>query len=158
MPRERRIPWRWLVALVAIGGLIVLVATLVRGRSVPDGPEPVAWNRQACAHCRMLVGQPAHAAQLITTDGEVAFFDDPGCVLQYLDERDPAVHRLWFHDHGSDAWLSADEVGFVTGADTPMGYGLAAVPRSTPGAFDLQVARRRIAARDAGSDGRGAIP
>jgi hypothetical protein len=51
---------------------------------------------------------------------------------------------MWFHDSTSERWLSGDEVGFVSGATTPMGYGLAAVPRSTPGAIDLERARRQL--------------
>jgi copper chaperone NosL len=154
MPRERTIPWRWVVALVAAGGLVALIATLVGGRRIPDGPEPVAYNRQACAHCRMLVGEPSYAAQLITTDGDVAFFDDPGCLVRYLDDHAPRVHRMWFHDHASERWWSGDEVGFVTApAPTPMGFGLAAVSRTTATAIDLAAARARLATRRAAVDG-----
>lgn len=138
-PGPRRLPWL----------ALVLVALLACGRKVPDGPEPVAWDHQACAHCRMLVGEPAYAAQLITTDGDVAYFDDPGCLIHYEADRSPRVHRRWFHDSTSQRWLGADEVGFVTGATTPMGYGLAAVPRSTPGAIALDEARRRLLAAPA---------
>ncbi len=148
MSAKRSVPWRVIAALAVVAALAGLIgALIVRGRPVPDGPVAVVWNHQACAHCRMSVGDPAYAAQLVTRDGDVAFFDDPGCLLHYLDDRAPEVHRVWFHDSTSDRWLSDAEVGFMTAtAGTPMGYGLAAVPAATPGAIDLGLARRRLTA------------
>ena len=146
MRRERGRPWfRMIVAAVAIAVIALVVSVIARGREVPDGPQPVAWNQQACAHCRMLVGEPAHAAQLITAGGDVLFFDDPGCLMTYLDQHAVAIHRLWFHDRASERWLGADAAGFVPGATTPMGFGLAATDRTTPGALTLEQARRRVA-------------
>lgn len=150
---------RTITRLARVVGRVVVMAALIAvvacGRRVPDGPEPVAWNHQPCAHCRMLVGEPAHAAQLITRDGDVAHFDDPGCLFEYLDDRQPQVHRLWFHDSRTERWLSRDDVGFLTGATTPMGFGLAAVPRATPGAISFDDARRQVATRPDGGGGHG---
>lgn len=144
-PEGRRDVRGWRAATVAL--LVLLVAC---GRRVPDGPEPVAWDHQPCAHCRMLVGEPAYAAQLITTDGDVVHFDDPGCLVRYLADRKPAVHRLWFHDSTGPGWLAGDAAGFVPSATSPMGYGFAAVPRGTAGAVDLATARRTLDARALG--------
>ncbi len=151
MSRDRRAPWGLLLGLAAlalvIGGVALIVA---RSGGVPDGPVPITWNREPCAHCRMLVGEPAHAAQLVTRDGMVANFDDPGCLFRYLSEHTPDVHRLWFHHGADDRWLGVDEVGFATGAMTPMGFGLVAVDRTTTGALDLPAARAWIDAQAAG--------
>jgi len=141
VPRERRVPWGLLAGLaVAAAAAVLVVVTVAGGHSVPDGPVPVAWDHEPCGHCRMLVGEPAHAAQLITSDGEVVDFDDPGCLIHYLADRRPSVHRLWFHDSQSDRWLGPDQVRFRTGAITPMGFGLAAVADG-PGTLDLDAAR-----------------
>jgi hypothetical protein len=129
-------------ALAAVAGLVAML--VLRGRPLPDGPVDIVWNREPCAHCHMLVGEPAFAGEIVTTAGDVVVFDDPGCLVRYLEERKPEVHRIWFHDSTRDRWLSADEVGFVAGATTPMNYGLAAVPSATPGAIALDVMRRRI--------------
>lgn len=137
----RDIPWVKIAVLGLAAALVAGVIAIVRGGSrVPDEIQPIEWNRQACAHCGMLIGEPAHASQLITTDGEVLAFDDPGCALRYLAERAPRLHRLWFHAGGR--WLAADRTGFLTGRDTPMGSGLVAVDRETPNAIDLAAATR----------------
>lgn len=118
-----------IVAFVVFAALAVVVTVVVsRGTRVPDGPVPIAWDREPCAHCHMQIGEPRHAVQLITTDGAVASFDDVGCAIEYLRQHRPAVHRLWFHGEG-ETWLGTDVVGFVATEITPMGSGLLAVDR-----------------------------
>lgn len=139
----RELPW----FRIGLGGLVVTavigVILVVRGgRSIPDEVQPIEWSRQACAHCQMLIGDPLHAAQLITEDGDVLSFDDPGCALRYVDEHQPAVHRMWFHAGAGERWLPADRVSFTTHGTTPMGSGLVAVEPGTPDAIDLAAARR----------------
>lgn len=158
MRRERAIPWTAIGAALAAALVAAVVLVVVRGQSrAPDGPVPVVWNRESCAHCRMAIGDPAYAAQLVATDGTVANFDDVGCLLRYLDEHHPAVHRLWFHHPREDRWLGPDEVGFAQGAITPMGWGLTATERG-PGMLDLAAARAVVATRDGGMTQPGARP
>ena len=129
---------RALIAVAAVTAIAALVVFVVRGAAdLPDRPVPVAWDHATCGHCHMHVGEPRHAAQLVTTDGDVVVFDDAGCALAYLEARRPAIHRLWFHGEG-DAWIAADDVGFVSAASTPMASGLLAVEASTPGARPLE--------------------
>ncbi len=158
MRRERKIPWT-AIAAALLAALVAAVVMVVVGGSprAPDRPVPVVWNRESCAHCRMAIGDPGYAAQLVTTDGTVANFDDVGCLLRYLDERHPTVHRLWFHHPSEDRWLGADEVGFAEGAITPMGFGLTAAERR-PGLLDLAGARAVVATRDGGPAQPGAHP
>lgn len=140
---RREIPWLGIGGLAGVTAVVVAVVIIVRGgHTVPDDVQRIEWNRQACAHCRMLIGDPHHAAQLITDDGDVLSFDDPGCAIGYIDEHHPRVHRLWFHHSAEDRWIPAATVGFLTGGTTPMGSGLLAVESGTPGAIDLAAARR----------------
>ncbi len=137
---------RIFMALVAVAFMGAIVAAVVRSEALPDGPEPVAWDRTACDHCHMHVGEPPFAAQLQTKDGAVLHFDDPGCLLLHLEQAQPQVHALWFHHVKEDRWVHGDAVAFVDAAPSPMGHGLGAVDAGTAGAITLQQATERIRA------------
>jgi copper chaperone NosL len=124
---------RVLVGVVLLAVVVGIAWWLMRPQ---QGPAEVAYDRVACAHCRMLVSEPRFAAQLRRGTGEVLFYDDPGCLLLHrLQIADPESHA-WFHDSRSERWLEDERVAFVRVAESPMGYGIAAVPRGTEGAED----------------------
>ena len=127
--------------VVALGGLALGVKFL---QAPPEGPEPIAWDRESCAHCRMHIGEPRFAAQLQLDSGAVLDFDDPGCMLRYLADRHPAVRAAYVHHLHDDRWVELARAGFVEAGATPMGYGLGAVDASEPGALTLQEAQARI--------------
>ncbi len=128
---------------------VVLAGALLAGCGRPSQPAPIAFDREPCARCRMLISEPGYAAQLESADGEVASFDDPGCLLASLDAH-PNPRALWFHHLREERWLAGDGVGFVRVPHTPMGYGLAAVAADAPGALSLEEARALVAAIGAG--------
>lgn len=136
--------------IAKIGLLIIaLVAAAVafvrfNEAPLPEGPVPVVWDAEVCTNCKMHVGDPRFAAQLQTADGEILNFDDPGCLFDYLDDHDPRAHALYFRDHRSNRWLSESEAGFVAVDDSPMGYGIAAVAKTSPEARDSDWARERV--------------
>lgn len=138
-----------LVAVSLLAAVAGVVALLVRSSSqLPEQVTPIVWHREACAHCQMLIGEPGFAAQLVTAEGDVRSFDDPGCALRYLDEHAGAPpHRLWFHHATEERWLAAEEVAFVPRPATPMGFGLAAVDRAQ-GELSLAAARAQVGGRD----------
>ncbi len=145
----RRRPARWGAPLGLVVGLCAAAGfgwLLVRAQDLPGGVVPVAWDKEACAHCRMHVGEQAFAAQLQLTDGRVLNFDDPGCLFAWLDANTAKVHATWLHHHSEDRWLSRAEVGFVEVTPTPMGFGLAAVGAATPGALGWEAAAAKLKA------------
>ncbi len=142
----RRLAGLAAVALLGAGLLRLLAGW---ASALPDGPQPVAWDRTVCARCRMLVSEPAFAAQLQTLEGEVLAFDDPGCLLLHLHEVRPAVHAVYLRHHQHDRWLSREEAAFVDHGPSPMGYDLGAVERERPGALSFERALERSRVREA---------
>ncbi|MBZ0272853.1 hypothetical protein K8I61_12515, partial [bacterium] len=129
-------------ALAAAAGIAAIVIIIVKSESLPRGPVEPVWDKTACAQCRMHLSEPGFAAQIQTSDGEVLFFDDPGELLAWRETNRPDEHAVYFHHRAADVWLSADEVAFVRVSRSPMGYGLAAVDRDTPGAIGIGEATR----------------
>jgi hypothetical protein len=135
-------------AAVAVAAVVAIGVLVARAQRPPEGVEPVAWDRAACAYCRMHVGDPRFAAQLQTEEGDVLNFDDPGCIMRYANERHPRVRAMYFHDaREEDLWRPREQTGFVPGATTPMGYGLSATRRGAPGAISYEEAVARVTAR-----------
>jgi copper chaperone NosL len=110
----------------------------------PEGPQPIVWDREPCAHCRMLISDPAFAAQLHLADGTVESFDDPGCLFARLEAQRPRVHALWFHHVREDRWLRGDAVAFERVAPTPMDFGLGAVDAGAAAALSLEAAQAHV--------------
>jgi copper chaperone NosL len=137
-----------LVAVV-LGVALLRLAAHWAG-ALPEGPEPVAWDRTACARCRMLVSEPSFAAQLQQLDGAVFEFDDPGCLLLHLHEQRPAVHAVYLHHREEERWLEREQVAFIPAGPSPMGYDLGAVERERPGALSWARALELSRAREAG--------
>lgn len=130
---------------------LAILALALRACGPPEGPQPIAWDREPCAHCHMLISDPAFAAQLHETDGAIESFDDPGCLFAYLEARAPRVHALWFHHLREDRWLRGDGVAFVRGATTPMDFGFGAVDPGTPGSIAIDAVRAEVRRRGAGA-------
>ena len=136
------------VLLVALAAVVAVMAFMrFNEATLPEGAVPVVWDSEVCGHCKMHVGDPRFAAQLQTTDGDVLNFDDPGCLFDYLDSHTASVHALYFRNHLEDGWLSESEAGFLPVDESPMGYGIRAVPKETPDAQGIDWAKERVKSR-----------
>ncbi len=51
---------------VAVGGVAIVVlgfvGLLLGGQRRVEGPVPIVWDKEACAHCHMHIGEPPFAA------------------------------------------------------------------------------------------------
>ena len=133
--------------MLSIGvGLLFTLRWLQR---LPSGPVDIVWDKEACAHCHMHVGEPRFAAQLQTQEGDILNFDDPGCLLRYQAEQHRAVHAIYFHHHREDRWLTGRDTVFVPVEPTPMGYNLGAAASGVLGALSYEEATRKVVASGA---------
>lgn len=124
--------------LAAVVVLSLVIAFVARGgASLPDTVQPIAWNAEPCAHCHMLIGDPGFAAQVITDDGTVQSFDDPGCAARYIRAHRDHIHRAWFHAGRGDRWIPLADVRFVRVTTSPMGSGVMAVGADVAGSMSL---------------------
>lgn len=139
--------WRKRALVLGIAAVVgvAVVAGVVRLQRLPTGPVDIAWDREACAHCHMLIGDPAFAAQIQTRDGRVFDFDDPGCLLAFEEEQHPDEHAVYFHVMQGDAWLPRERAAFVPVDHSPMGYDLGVVEASAQkGSLTYDQARARV--------------
>jgi copper chaperone NosL len=96
----------------------------------------------------MAVSDPRFAAQLVAPSEEPRFFDDVGCLRDYLaaNRSRPAHLVAYVADHRTKAWVSAARAVYarVGGLETPMGSHL--------------IAHADAASRDADPDAKGGVP
>jgi copper chaperone NosL len=112
-------------------------------------PEPAALDtrNEQCASCRMAVSDARFASQLVAPGELPRFFDDMGCLADYLKAgKAPAGAVAFVADHRTKAWIRADRAVYtrVAGLETPMGSHL--------------IAHADAASRDADADARTGQP
>ena len=108
--------------LAAVASAVALVAVAC-GVGTPE-PEPLDTRNEQCASCRMSVSSAAFASQLVAPGELPRFFDDLGCLADYLKAgKAPAGASTFVADHRTKAWVRADRAVYtrVPGLETPMG-------------------------------------
>jgi nitrous oxide reductase accessory protein NosL len=98
------------------------------GQPAAAGPPQIAFGRDTCAACGMIISDERFAAALTVEDIEPVLFDDVGEMLQTVAAEGLAGRRAWAHDRESVAWLDAMTATYVRGdaGTTPMGTGFSA--------------------------------
>ncbi len=126
---------------------IAAVLALLACQRGPPGPAKLDTRNDACAHCRMAVSAPRFAAQLVAPHEEPRFFDDLGCLRDWLKahpER-PRGTVAYVADHRTGAWVRAAAAAYARAPGVRDAHGVA--PRRAPG--------HRLAGRRPRHRGRG---
>jgi len=92
------------------------------------GPEPIAYERDTCASCRMHLSQPGFAGEMRDPDGTLTKYDDVGCLIRAILAAHREVPQAWVEDHAGGGLVPLISARLVRGdaASTPMGSGLVA--------------------------------
>jgi copper chaperone NosL len=97
------------------------------GAGQPPAPREIAIGVDACRYCHMAIDAPERAAQWIGDDGRVLVFDEPGCLVAWLDEHPEARGEAYFAAAEDGRWIAAADARFVRGgARTDMGFDVVA--------------------------------
>jgi copper chaperone NosL len=95
-----------------IGGIF---ATTLLASCGSKGPEPISFNIDKCAHCKMAIADKRYAAQMKTVKGRVYKFDDVVCMISYIkDNPSTVVQDCWVCTYdGNHGFISAGSAVFV---------------------------------------------
>jgi copper chaperone NosL len=88
-----------------------------------DQPVEPVWGKQACDHCMMLVSERRTAAQVVLVGGQRKFFDDPGCLVEWLSVTGHVPMGTWVRAVDDKGWIDAYATHFAGGHRTPMDFG-----------------------------------
>ena len=114
-------------------------------------PREVNYDRDICAQCLMGIADQPWAVQAINHHGEVLWFDDIGCLNEYM-KGDPwkkfsegGKVQIWVGDADHKGkWLDATKAYYRFGDHTPMGYGYSAVEKPGDSTFTYEQTLKRI--------------
>jgi copper chaperone NosL len=92
------------------------------------GPAPLDTAHDTCASCRMVVSDRRLAAQVVAPGEDPHFFDDLGCLREYLSTHRPSNAIVFVADHRTGDWTPASHAVFsrLPRPSTPMASGLVA--------------------------------
>ena len=121
---------------------LLLLAACASG---PPAPAALDTRAESCRSCRMAVSDARFAAQVVAPGEDPLFFDDVGCLRDFVRGGPPLPPRsvAYVADHRTREWIDARRAVYtrVPGLATPMGSHV--------------VAHRDAASRDADPDARG---
>ena len=110
-------------ALLTAAATVLALALVSCGRGTPE-PAALDTRNEPCASCRMAVSSAVFASQLVASGELPRFFDDLGCLADYLRAgKAPKDATAFVADHRTQAWVRADRAVYtrVPGLETPMG-------------------------------------
>jgi copper chaperone NosL len=124
-----------LAAVLLLGIMLVLVLararqqgniTVLTGNHSGQAVELVPGRYQD-TQCGMPVEHLRDSAQAVAADGKTWFFDDPGCLVLWLDKhRHPERLKLWVHSRDGAGYIDARLAWYSRTDSTTMEYGFGA--------------------------------
>lgn len=106
----------------------ILLAACSQSNSEPQPPD-MAYGRDLCEACGMIISEAKFAAATVTIDGKPHKFDDAGEMFTFHTKHTELQVRAWFvHDYNSQKWIPAPTAFYVMSKEiqSPMGAGIAA--------------------------------
>jgi nitrous oxide reductase accessory protein NosL len=146
-----------LLPLLSIALLIAVIAIVFVSLAKKEGPVtvvkgntafkplPIKINHTNDTQCAMLIKSERNACEVIAPDGRTWFFDDPGCMILWLKERDWADKAvLWVHTLDTHRWIDARKAWYGIRDATEMRYGFGAREKKCDGCIDFEEMRLRM--------------
>ncbi len=137
--------------------MLAIIATIFISMAKEDQPVtivkgnmemkalPIKLNHTNDTQCAMLIKTNYNAAQVAAPDGRTWFFDDPGCMALWIEDkpfRNEA--KLWVHTIDTKQWIDAKKARFGITDRSVMGYGFGSRERDFNQTIDFEEMRLRM--------------
>jgi len=111
--------------------------TIVKGNTEMKA-LPLKVNFTNDPYCKMLITKEDNAAQVVAPDGKTWFFDDPGCMVLWLQDKDfKKSAKIWVHTLDTHKWIDAKSASYGVKDRTEMHYGFGARENKTDETIDF---------------------
>jgi nitrous oxide reductase accessory protein NosL len=108
-------------------------------------PLPIKIGHTNDPQCAMLLKSYRNAVEVVAPDGRTWFFDDPGCMILWLEKksfRDKA--KIWVHTLDTKKWIDARSAYYGVADQTEMRYGFGAREHEGNETIDFREMRLRM--------------
>ena len=129
----------------------ILLITISCSNQADQSPRKINWDRDVCANCLMGMADQNYSVQSINQYGDVIWFDDLGCLVEYM--KSPDWERFdgksavsWVGNCETGEWIKVEDAWYRFGDRTPMGYGYGALSSKSDSTFDYNTTVNRIEA------------
>jgi len=149
----KKILMPFFILLIAIGVIVTLFLSLAQQEHllvVYEGNHEhkvidFKANIYQCPECKMPIETLSFASEAILPNGKTFFFDDPGCLILWLEDKE---HKdkitLWIHALDTKQWIHAKEAFYSLTDNTPMLYGFGAYETSKDGLINFETMRLKM--------------
>jgi hypothetical protein len=127
----------------------LLITAFACNHEADQSPREINWDRDVCVNCLMGLADQKYSVQAINEYEDVVWFDDLGCLVQYMDTEDWKKFggdgaKLWIGDCETGKWLDVKKAWYRYGDRTPMGYGYGALEEKADSTYDFETVVQRI--------------
>ena len=139
-----------LLILGAVGIIFVSIAKkdapiVVAKGNLSKKPLPIKLNKTNDTECAMLIKTQRNAAEVVAPDGRTWFFDTPGCMVKWLQNKKWKDNvKLWVHTIDTNRWLDAKQAKYGIKDKDEMGYGFGARENETKDTIDFNEMQKRM--------------
>jgi copper chaperone NosL len=101
-------------------------------------PVDLQLGEDACGYCRMVISESRFASQVIAPHESPVFFDDLGCLANYLRAHDLSpASRVFVVDHRTGQWRPAGAATFTRAVTVRAPMGSPVIAHDAPASRDL---------------------
>ena len=143
-----------LIIIVLVIGIIAMIfismakdkqpVTVVKNNTKME-VLPLKVNFTNDSYCKMLITTEKNSMQVVAPDGKTWFFDDPGCMVLWLEDKPFKAHaKIWVNTIDTHRWIDAKNAWYGVIDQTQMHYGFGARETKTEGSIDFQEMQLRM--------------
>ena len=143
-----------LINIAVFAMVIAVIITLLLSFGTDEGARYVYKGNTAhkvievkpkeyrCSECNMEVEHLGYMAQIITQEGNTYFFDDIGCLVEWLKNHHPKIAKMVTKTRDTNRWIDVTKAWYSRTDATPMGYGFAAYEKQKEGLIPFEKMRQ----------------
>lgn len=112
--------------------------TIKKSGNTESKPLEFVIGKTQDPKCMMMIRSKVHSAQLTTKSGNTWFFDDIGCLVLWIADKDFKESAKIYTFSKEGKWIDARKAYYVLGAKTPMMFGFTSYESAQKDSVDFK--------------------